>query len=120
MEKSVKGQISELNSIVQSIMSKFDIAYIEEYEMRKPSLYNLWMVADPKITDFELVTAVSKLSENNFCKESDVEKISCELQKTKKSRIAILPRNCLDLIISDLRSVINNYEIEFVLNECVE
>ncbi len=119
MEKSIKGQVSEVENIIQSIISRFDIVDRNDNH-KKPSMYNLWMIHDAKVKKENITEMFKKLSENNFCKESEVERLHDELTRMQKVRLAVLPKNCVDSVICDLRQIIQSCDFEFVLNEYVE
>jgi hypothetical protein len=119
MERNVKGQISELENIIQSIVAKFDVvAHNNTY--KKPSMYNLWLIHDIKTKKSNSTEMLKILSENNFCKESDIEQLNDELTRMQKVRLSVLPKNCIDSVMQDLKQIISNYDCEFVLNECIE
>ena len=119
MEKNIKGKVSELENIIQSIVAKFDIITHNNC-CNKPLMYNLWMIRDIKATGSDVTETLKKLSKNNFCKESEREKLQDELTRMQKVRLAVLPKSCIDSLIHDLKHVVQNDDFEFVLNEFVE
>lgn len=120
MERSIKGKVSELEGIIHSIISKFDVVSIENSNNCKPSMYNVWIISDISTTKNQATDVFTKLSAGNFCKNSEVDRMADELTRTSKIRLAVLPKNCIDSVIHDLKQIIDNCNFEFVLNECVE
>jgi hypothetical protein len=124
MEKGVKNNstISTIDLIMDDLIKKSgkEITYNKDYQMSKPSMYNLWMIADKKISQSEAFLIVKKLSDKNFIKISEIEKLTTELMNSFKLRIVVLPKNCVDSVLSDLKVLFNLSEVEFVLNEFYE
>lgn len=124
MEKGVKNNStgSTIDLVLDDLMKKSgrDITYNREYQINKPSIYNVWMIADKKTTQSDSYLIIKKLSDNNFIKISEIEKLSNELMSSLKLRVAVLPKNCVDSILNDLKSWFNISEVEFVLNEFCE
>jgi hypothetical protein len=124
MEKGVKNNStgSTIDLVLDDLMKKSgrDITYNREYQINKPSIYNVWMIADKKTTQSDSYLIIKKLSDNNFIKISEIEKLSTELMSSLKLRVAVLPKNCVDSILNDLKSWFNISEVEFVLNEFCE
>ena len=99
MEKGVKNNStgSTIDLVLDDLMKKSgrDITYNREYQINKPSIYNVWMIADKKTTQSDSYLIIKKLSDNNFIKISEIEKLSNELMSSLKLRVAVLPKNCV-------------------------
>jgi uncharacterized protein YaiL (DUF2058 family) len=88
--------------------------------MIKPTMYNIWMIADKKITKSDANSIMNKLSERNFIKKSEVTKLTDELLSSYKLRIAIIPKSSTDSVLSDMKILLKSSDIEFVMNELSE
>ena len=124
MEKGVKNNNTAhtIDLVLDDLIKKSgkDVTYNRDYQMNKPSMYNVWMIADKKITQSDSYLIIKKLSDKNFVKISEIEKLTNELMSSFKLRISVLPKNCVDSILNDLKSWFNLSEVEFVLNEFCE
>jgi hypothetical protein len=121
MEKSIKNNniVFNLDSILSDTLKKstYPVFYDKDLMKIKPLMHNLWIIVDKKIDKANAKSIVEKLLKKNFLKAIDLEKSINELLSSFKLRIAILPRNCLDTVLLDLKSYLQSYEVEFVFNE---